>query len=1029
MLIAGSLLSPTVTVSKAQDQEGHSVEGVVTSEAEGETMPGVNVSVVGASVGTATDAEGRYGLEVPSAQDTLLFSFVGYEDLEVPIAGRETIDVSMSAMVEGLSEVVVTGYGEEARANVTGAITHVEGKDLDVAEAANTSELMAGVPGLITKQTSGLPGFDRRSISIRGFGDPLVLVDGMEMPLDRVDPYDIESISVLKDASAAVYGARAGNGVVLVKTKRGKGQSEPRINFSTTLSAQTPTALPEHVSAGQYAEMLREGALYMGIEPRFSAEEVENYKSGAPGFESYDWYDATFSDYAQLASYNMSLSGGGEAFNYFVSGIYKTQNSALKSDDHTFDVWSARANVDTYLSDEWTASLNLGFRSERRKRPGQPVDDIFLDLNRVQPIYRPVLPDESRMAFGGFTRANPIASSQIETSGFRQTDNDWVEGKAALEHEFNRLHGLTLSGTLGFRYGWENWRDFRKEFDVFSYSDETDTYTQEATGGQERIGRSAVRQWEIRPELALNYRHTFAKRHDVEALALVEYTNASFSRFGAERRGLFTAELPYLFAGDLSQVSNEGFVNEAGRQSYVGRVQYAYDDRYRIEGTLRADASHKFPSDSRWGYFPSVSAGWSIHEEAFMSGLGRTLSRLKLRLSYGQAGDDDVGAFQHLQGFTIRNNPWVVGGRTYRILAESSLPNPSITWRTMTLWNAGLDATLWNGLLSMTADVFQRDSDGLFGTPQDDYPDTFGASLPQLNINATRTRGFELELGHTYTLGDFTYRVGGNMTMSSTEWTEFAEPEYETDAERRVFGNEGRDLNRRVGYVALGLFQSQEEIDNWDLDQDGDGNSTLRPGDIKYKDLDGDGKLTFADQERIGYGAFPDLTYAANLGASYGNWSLDAQFQGASRFTINITGGARVPYQNELTPFTYQYEHRWRPQDPTSENPTNANEDAKLPYIDASGAGWSENNNRYSSFWLKDGTYLRLKNLSLSYALPGSFTERIGVQGVQVSLAGTNLFTWDRLGIYSDSYDPESPGSSRRYPLVKTYQLRLGVTL
>jgi hypothetical protein len=257
------------------------------------------------------------------------------------------------------------------------------------------------------------------------------------------------------------------------------------------------------------------------------------------------------------------------------------------------------------------------------------------------------------------------------------------------------------------------------------------------------------------------------------------------------------------------------------------------------------------------------------------------------------------------------------------------------------------------------------------------------------------------------------------MTVNTKKWTDYSEPEYETEAERRVFKNEGKNLNRRVGYVALGMFDSQEEIENWDVDQDGDGNSTLRPGDIKYKDLNGDGKITALDQKRIGYGSFPDMTYAMNLSASYEGLSLNAQFQGASRFHIQVSDIARVPYFNESTPFKYQYEHRWTPDNPKGDNPTNSNPDAQIPYVDATGSSWSENNNRTSTFWLKDGTYL------------SRFTDRFGIERLRVAASGSNLLTWDRLGMYSDAYDPESPGTQngRQYPLTRSYELKIDITL
>lgn len=1028
VLGVGLLLSPFVLEVQAQDQGGHQVSGVVTSQDDGAPMPGVNVTVKGETIGAVTDERGLYELRAPSPSDTLVFSFVGFENRQVAIQGRSTVDVSLVANVEELSEVVVTGYGQQTEADVTGAVTSIDGGELDKVSVTNTSNLMAGVPGLITKQTGGLPGNNHRSLQVRGFGDPLVLVDGMEMALDAVDPDDIKSINVLKDASAAIYGARAGNGVVLVETKRGE-RGEPQINFSTSVSAQTPTAFPDHVSAGQYADMLREGALYVGVSPRFSEEEVQNYQSGVEGYESYDWYNATFDNYARMEDYYMSVSGGSESIRYYVSGGYKHQNSALKSNDYKFEQWNLRANVDSYINENWTASLNMNFRREVRMRPGQAIRDIFVQLNRVQPIYPPDLPGSDSLSYAGFGSSNPIATSSREHTGFEHETDEFVEGRAEISYDIPSVEGLSAAGELGYRYIWGFQKSFDRTYQLFTYNEEEDTYTQRGAGGEDGISEYNERFWEIRPEVSLNYDQSFGD-HDLSGIAIVEWIESSDQWISASRRTMVTDEIPYLFAGTLNDVQNDGAATETGRQSYIGRIQYGYDDRYRLEAAFRADASYKFPENSRWGYFPSVSASWSAAQESFLSGVG-DLDQLRLRLSYGQSGDDDVGAFQHLQGFFIRGYPRVVAGETQRIISEGGLPNPQITWRSMTTYNAGLDVTLWQGMLGATVDVFYRQSDGLFGTPQADFPDTFGADLPQQNINSTDTRGFEVKLSHENNIENFSYSVSGNMSLSRRKWTNYSEPEYETEAERRVYMNEGKWWNRRIGYVALGLFESQEEIDNWGVDQTGNDNASLRPGDIKYKDLNGDGVINWQDQKRIGYGSYPDMSYGFDLNASYKGFSLYAQFQGASMFDIQVSDIARTPYFNESTPFQYQYEHRWTPDDPESDNPTNVNEDAKIPYVDGSGEGWGSNNNRNSTFWLRDGTYLRLKQLNFSYSVPSRLTESLNVEDVSVSVSGSNLVTWDRLGIYSDAFDPESPGTqnARQYPLVKTYTLSLDVTL
>ncbi len=992
------------------------VTGLVTDATDGEPLPGVNIQIKGTMLGTNTDLDGRFELNVPNITDVLIFSYLGYNTQEIAFDGRAELIVRLESRALLGDEVIVVGYGTVSRKDLTGSVSQVSSRELTQVSVANATELINGrVAGLMAKTTSGLPGSGGATLRIRGYDNPLVLVDGVEMSFDRVDPNDIESISVLKDASAAIYGARAGNGVILVTTKRGN-RGNPRINFRSNMSFEQPTQLITQVNAAQYMEMIREGELNGGINPSVTPEEIEAYRRGDPGFESYDWYNAVFRPWAPTRAFSGSVSGGSDDVVYFLSAGNMRQESAFRSGDYNFERYNIRANVDSKVREYLSVYLNVSARIENVDRTSESMEEIFGGLMRSQPIFNPNLPD-GRPAYAGFGNVSPKAISYSDVRGLTETSNERVEGAIGAKWKLPFVSGFEAEARMNYRYTanlqWAN----NKSYEVFEYDEATDSYIMRGGRGVNSVTRGEYRDRWINPLISLRYVGVFGD-HNVSGLALAEYIDESRRGFNASRLNPISPDVPFLFAGSIDGIDNGDSWTEGARVSYVGRLQYGYQDRYRIESTVRADATHKFAPGSRWGVFPSISGAWSVHNEKFFN--VSFIDELRLRVSYSQTGDDTgVAAYRYLSDYIIRDGIFLFDDLIYQRIGEQGLPNPNVTWLEMTSINYGVNVGFFDGKLSTEFNLFQRKTDNIFGTALNVYPSTFGAVLPPLNINAREDRGYEIEMTYNSTVGKLRYLVSANMSHSREKYVRWAEPSYDDPDEARLFKLQGNYVNRFIGYKSNGMFMTQTAIDNHEIDQDGQGNVTLRPGDIRYRDLNGDGAIDFRDQTDIGRGAFPDMSYGFTVDLSYGGFNINALFQGASKFNLNMVGRARGPFDNDGIPHVYQYKYRWTP-DPNNPD-VNINKNAKLPAIEIPGIGTNVNNNLTSDFWLRDGTYLRLKSLNFSYTLPNQMVKRAGLSNLRVYVAGSNLVTWDRLGIFSGSFDPEIPTTSAGgYPNVRT---------
>ena len=1015
------------------------INGKVSDE-NNEGLPGATIIIKGTTKGTVSDINGIFMLDV-NENDTISISFSGYIKQDIPVIGNISFSINLDPDVETLKEVVVVGYGSEQKINLTGSVATLKDQELTLAPVANSSNLLAGrVPGVMTRQNSGLPGGENTQIRIRSFSEsPLILVDGVQMDFSRIDQNDIASISVLKDASAAVYGARAGNGVVLVTTKRGES-GKPKISYSSNLTLQSATAFLDHVSASQYVELVREANLNDFNDPNatFSEDDIKNYHSKTQGYEGGDWVDALIKNNAPMHQHNISVSGGNDNVKYFTSFGYIDQESFFKSRDFDYKRYNTRSNIDIKVNERINFSVDLSYRQDIRERPAKTaLSNIWIDLSTAQPIFptrlseNMVIPDPSvsSVSYSGSTTGNrnPLARSDRNVFGTYDRFDNTFRGKIGFKYKVPGITGLTLRADMNLTLLDRSEKTFRKPYNVYRQNLDTNELILEGVGnGVSSISDAQFRRTMVYPLVSAEYIKEVGN-HNLKVLMLAEQTTRKFSMFSATRKNLFTTSIPELFIGSENEQTNDGSSGpDIGRKSAVARINYRFKDRYLLETTFRADGNVLFAPETRWGYFPSISFGWIISEEPFFNANQSTT--LKIRSSFSQLGDDTangISGFDYLTGYET-NSTFLFGDNisetTIRTLGEV---NPFLTWEKMTMYNLGLEATFFKGQLQLETDIFYRKRENILSNDQQSVANEGGYDLPLTNINISDDRGIEVSAVYQQKIGDFKIDIAPNFAIGKEKFVVRRDIEDFTDLDyKRIYGREGEWVNRRFGYLSDGIFMSQDEINNHPTIQDGNGNLLLNPGDIKYKDLDGNDTINFRDQDVIGYASnMPEINYGINLIASYKNLKLSLLLQGASKFSIYINGPAATMFSNGSIPLSYHYKYAWQPHpdDPS----ININPDAILP---ASSFTASTNNSRISDFWLRDVRYLRLKNINLSYNIPKKIISKIGLDNSQIYFSTENLFTLTNLGIYRNSFDPEfdpNTQTTRRYPITRSFSVGL----
>ncbi len=992
------------------------VTGKVTDE-KNNPLQGVTVLNVSTQAATQTRELGQFNIEAERG-DTLEFTFVGYEKIKRKVVSlSDDLVILLKLAIADMDETVIVGYGSQKRASLTGSVATISSKDLTTAPVASTSNALVGrLPGLIAKQESGLPGGDASTLSIRGFGTPLVMVDGVQSSFNNIDANEIESISILKDASAAIYGAQAGDGVILVTTKRGTTE-KPTISLQSSATFQAVTNMPKMASSGQMAELYTETQLNQGIpesQLKFPKEQIQKYYEGTdPDYPNTDWWNVVGRTWSPQSQHNLSIRGGSDKIKYYGFLGYLNQQSFFKKNGPEYNRYNLRSNIDAKILDNLSLQLDLAGIVENRDYPARFYDQyaIWEEYWNSEPFWSPTLPDADKIPYagaGGAIGLNFMSSSAL--SGYRKTNSQDLKGTLSLKYDFTAIKGLSAKAFMNYHQSYSFAKVFGWLSDSWSYNYSNDSYTQRTSATQPELTHQDSKDRITTGQLSLHFDRTIAKDHQVSALALYEVIDAYSDWIRAKRIGYKSTSIDYLFAGGLANQSAEGSASEMGRQSLIGRVNYAYRSRYLLEGTLRIDESAKFVKDNRRGYFPSISLGWRLSEENFVRNSISFIDNLKLRVSYSETGKDDVANFAYLAGYRYRE-PYFIGTSSSNGLEATGIANPGLTWESMKIYNAGLEFGLLSNRLYGELDVFYRNREGIPGKRIASLPDTYGAKLPVENLNSINTRGFEFLLGYKGRLKDLTWDIRANVSWSRSKWGYYDESDYADPDQKRQNQLTGHWTDRKFGYISDGVFISQDEIDALHFKYDPvNGNNALNPGDIRYKEFVEDGLLDWRDMVEIGKGTTPLWIGGLNIGLKYKNFDMLGLLQGAWGYYSQI----KLRWGNNFSELMYN--ERWTPE--------NNKRDVLIERL-----GGPASNGLTSDFYYRKGDYVRLKILSLGYNIPVSVLRKINIRGIRVYAAATNLFTVSELMKYD--IDPEAPSGygGSYYPQMKTVSFGLNLTL
>lgn len=999
--------------------------GTVSTVA-GLPIAGVTVSVGGQGQGAHTDDQGKYTIRA-GGSDVLRFSSVGYEPLEITVDNRTVVDAQLNAQSHSLEEVVVVGYGAQRRANLTGAVSTVGSEELTQSPVPTVSQALVGkVAGVTSRTPDGRPGAEAR-MQIRNLGEPLYVIDGVPsgpQQFNNLNSEDIESLSILKDASAAVYGLRASNGVVLVTTKRGGLNRENRINVNAYHGWQSLFRFPTPASAADYVRANAEADMNEFGESTWTREEVEKWQRGDPGYEGFDWSSYLKSNVPQ--SYvNLNTSGGGEKTSYYVSVSRFDQDAVFEG--YNFNRMNLQSNIDTRIGKRLKASVRINGKVEVRDLLGLPGDDDYfqslLGQFRNRPTEQPYANGNPEYPATNNNFASNYAT--FEYSGYTKTERRTLQTSFDIEYDLP-VEGLKASGTYAFFYNnlFEN--IFEKTFDTYSYIPETDEYV--VTGGQQNPFRSRSNGYitDNVYRLQLDYNKRFGK-HDVTALAAMEAQERLDNLF-------FIRSQPATNYIDLINSFNElqavdDRVLEEARAGFIFRANYGFDNKYLLEVGGRYDGSWRFPKGDRWGFFPFVSGGWRISEEPFMqrSGIAEVVSDLKIRASYGETGSEDngVGPFAYLDGYNWNAGNAFLDNQLITGIVSRGLPVTTLTWVKSSITNIGVDFSLWQNKWNGSFEVFRRD---LTGIPASRYdlllPAEVGFGLPQENLNANKMLGMEAALNYSNNKGPVTYTIGANATLARLKnWYSY-KPRFGNSWDEYRNSSENRWARINWSYEYIGQFQSEEQIARYPVDIDGQNNTTLNPGDFIYKDQNNDGVIDELDVRPNAYseGNLPYLNFGLNASVAYKRFDLTVNFSGAAMQSRGRAAEIKNPFQNDANSPDYLFNDRWHREDIF--DPTSPWVPGTYPALKKSN---NESNMRPSSFWFRNTSYIRLRDVQLGYNLPGTLVKRAGLSKVRVYANGFNLFSIDNvrdLGV-----DPETQkNTGLDYPSVRVYNVGVNLT-
>ncbi|KAA2240939.1 TonB-dependent receptor [Chitinophaga agrisoli] len=1053
----------------AQQGAQQTYRGTVT-DSSGAPIPGASVILKNTTRGAITGQDGSFTLQAPQGS-TIVITNVGFETRELVLSGASALHVRLNQLASSLTDIVVVGYGTQRKATVTGAVSAVKSEDLVRTPATTVSAALVGkMPGLTSRTPDARPGRGT-NIQIRNMGNPLFVIDGVPYTgntnttafgftqgsgqdvFNSLGIEDIESISILKDASASIYGLRAANGVVLVTTKKGRRGDKPVINVSGYYGLQNFTRYPQPANAGQYVRALVESEQNLGRDPAnlYSREELAKWEAGTEkGYKSYDYHKEVLRPNVPQYYLSANASGGSERSTYYLSVSRIKQDAIVR--DFSFERTNLQANIESSLARGLKVGTQISARLEKTHNVGVPgLDDYFNPFLSIFSMW----PTESPYANDNPNYINQTHNVNVNPATYRDDVtgylDDWWRGiNVNLNAQYDFKFGLTVKGVYSYNYMNEDYDGFEYTWDAYKYDPATDSYlTQPGFGNQnpwrERHKRNVISRY---GQFQLNYNKQFGP-HSISAVAAYERSDYDNSYYVVHTIPT-NNYIPTQYLSEQDYLSDE-WTTEA-RAGYIGRLNYNYKQKYLVELLGRYDGSYLYAEDHRWGFFPGISAGWRISEEPFLKDkLGTFLNDLKIRASYGETGSE-IGflngnapdAFSYLPGYNFNQGGAVLNGNYVIGIRPRGLPITQLSWVKNRSTNIGIDFTILDNKLTGQFDIFQRKRSGLPAARYDVLlPTEVGYALPNENLNSDAIKGVEGMITYNGQAGPVTYSIGGNATLARVKSVSTYKPrngnaweKYRYGVEDRwgglVYNDQGAWIGSTWGYHVIGRFESQAEIDNYQINNDGQGNKTQLPGDFKYEDVNGDKIINDLDQRPIGYGlesrpgipAQPMLSYGINGSVAWKGITLRFDFSGAAMQSYLRDWELRYPFQNNGSSPAYMFTDRWHREDPY--DPNSRWIAGTYPAIRKDNT--THVNYRTNDFWLTNVRYIRLRNLELGYNFPKSWLKRLNISAFRVYVNGTNLFSIDNLKEYE--IDPEiSATNGLVYPQQRLYNFGFNLSL
>ncbi|WP_349316249.1 TonB-dependent receptor [Chitinophaga sp. MM2321] len=988
------------------------IKGKVTNE-KGEPLVGVTVAVKGTNRGTTTDGEGKFQLSIDSDRDAELeFSIIGYQLKTVKTANQTEFNITMVELVSKLNDVVVVAYGTQKKSSVTAAVSTLKGKDIASTPVSNLGNSLGGrVPGVILRQNNGEPGNDGSDIYIRGISStganqPLLIVDGIPRDFKQLDPNTIESFTVLKDAAAvAPYGVAAANGVILVTTKSGKSGA-PSVTYNGYVGFQNPTVFPDYVSGYQYGVLQNAAAKNAGLPLPYSDFALQKLKDGSDpdAYPNPDVYKDIIKKNAILTNHNIEVSGGTDKVKYYGSFSHQIQQGMWPATNNK--KYNLNLNLSAQVTNTTKITFGVNGRVQNANYPSITTGRLFELIGYTHTSNGPLY-------FSNGVPGTYITSSLLN-SGYNKINTTALYSQLSIDQDLSFIPGLKARVTVAYDPTIvlnKLWR-----IPIHKGSVDTTKHPYVITDGifeqtKASLNESTSLAHQLTYQGSLSYARVFGKSN-VSALALFEAKDNSALSLAASRRN-YNLSIDEISMGSSSaaDMTTSGTSSKARQLGLVYRVTYDYSNKYLFEASGRYDGSYYFAPGHRFGFFPAFSVGWRLSEENFMKGIS-WVNNLKIRGSYGEVGALAGSAFQYLSTFGVYGPAYVIGGQAVQATLERNENNPNITWERAKKSDVGIEATLWGGWLTIEADYFHEKRSNMLVNPDVIVPAEYGIGLSQVNAGVMQNQGIDLSLSSSYNVSkDLQVSLSGNFTYAkNTLLKVFETATTYNNPNRRVTG---KALGTQFGYHALGFFQVDDFKGTGELKE---GIATqpwgaVQPGDIRYEDLNGDGKINDNDLTKIGDPIVPQILFGITPSVRYKAFSIDVLFQGAAKTNLYLDRQNAWAFHNGMSALVENMNY-WTPENPNALNPRIT-------------SGPTTNNTQTSSFWMKSGGYVRVKSATLSYTIPTTISKKIGSQNARAYVSGQNVFTWTKL----KNFDPESTSPySNLYPQQKVVSVGVNIT-